>query len=68
MVSYDLHIPFKDFFDGVRLHLLMATRFFSKAGLIHQINSWRSKYFTVLGFFIAFLIVFVVVVLALYMR
>jgi len=33
-----------------------------------QVDSWRSKYFTVLGFFICFLIVFVIIVLVLVIK
>jgi len=33
-----------------------------------QLDSWRSKYFTVLGFFICFLIVFVIIVLVLVIK
>jgi len=33
-----------------------------------QLDSWRSKYFTVLGFFICFLIIFVIIVLVLVIK
>jgi hypothetical protein len=32
MVSYDFHTPFNDFFDGMRLYLLIATRLFFQGG------------------------------------
>lgn len=32
---------------------------------VENISSWKSKYFTVLGFFLVFLVIFVVVIVAL---